>query len=68
MAIERSSFTKREKEILTLYATGIKHQNIADKLNISLFTMRTHWRNIKKKSNIKTVVDVIQYINKHNIK
>lgn len=61
--MEKENFTKREIEVLKIYATGKSHQQIANELNISLFTLRTHWRNIKKKSEIKNIVDVINYIN-----
>ncbi len=60
------SLTKIEKEVMTIYAKGQSHQKTADELNISLFTFRTHWRNIKKKSDIKTLVDVITYVNQHH--
>jgi DNA-binding CsgD family transcriptional regulator len=60
------SLTKREKEVLVVYAMGKSHLETAKELNISLFTFRTHWRNIKKKSDIKTLVDVITYVNQHH--
>ncbi|MGB0891918.1 MAG: response regulator transcription factor [Flavobacteriaceae bacterium] len=60
-------FTKRELDVLIAYSKGLSHQKTADELNISLFTFRTHWRNIKNKSNIKNIADVIRYVNKfHN--
>tara|TARA_B100000809_G_C15120264_1_gene524017 strand:+ start:2213 stop:2341 length:129 start_codon:yes stop_codon:yes gene_type:complete len=37
-----SSFTKREKEVLVVYAQGKSHQKTADELNIVLFNFRTH--------------------------
>lgn len=63
-AIHRfNSLSKREKEIFQLFAEGIKHQEIADQLFISLHTVRTHWRNIKKKLDIKSFRDVTLYSN-----
>jgi DNA-binding CsgD family transcriptional regulator len=35
-------FTKREKEVLVVYAKGKSHLERAKELNISLFTFRTH--------------------------
>jgi DNA-binding CsgD family transcriptional regulator len=58
--------TKREKEVLVVYAKGKSHLETAKELNISLFTFRTHWRNIKNKSSIKNMVDVINYVNNNN--
>ncbi len=63
--MDKYHFTKREKDVLILYAQGKKHQEIADELCISLHTMRTHWRNIKNKSDIKNMADVFQYVNHH---
>ncbi len=41
--------TKREQEILALLVNGKKLQEIAKLLFISVYTARTHWRNIKTK-------------------
>ncbi len=41
--------TKREQEVLTLLVNGKKLQEIAKQLFISVYTARTHWRNIKIK-------------------
>lgn len=56
-----NSLTKREREILFLYAQGIKHQAISEQLYISLYTVRTHWRNIKRKLQIISFKDIIKY-------
>ena len=44
--------TKRERQILHLYAKGHSFLKITDGLNISSHTVRTHWRNVKRKLNI----------------
>jgi LuxR family transcriptional regulator of csgAB operon len=44
-----SNLTKREAEILAQVAVGDSNQEIADKLNISPHTVRTHIYNIFKK-------------------
>ncbi len=56
-----SSLTVREQQILFLYASGIKHREISSQLCISLYTVRTHWRNIKRKLEIKSFKDIMQY-------
>ena len=45
----RESLSLREKEVLEWLAKGYRYQEIADKLFISLETVRTHIRNIYEK-------------------
>lgn len=56
-----SSLTKREREVLAQYATGKNYKEISEQLFISVFTVKTHWRNIKKKLEINSFNDVIKY-------
>lgn len=58
-----SSLTKREREILKLRSKGKTPQEIAIQLFLSIHTIRTHWKNIKRKLNIKSFNDVIKYGN-----
>jgi len=44
--------TKRERQILHLYSKGYSFLKITDDLKISSHTVRTHWRNVKRKLNI----------------
>lgn len=53
LANKYALLTKREKQVFKMSSQGLKHQNIAHKLDISLFTVRTHWRNAKEKLNVK---------------
>lgn len=57
------SLTKREVEVLRLYAQGIKLSEIADYLCISELTARTHWKNIKRKLNTKSQKEAIMIAN-----
>ena len=57
------SLTKREKEISHLIATGINSSEIADKLNISLYTVKAHRRNIYKKTNCNKLSAFISFMN-----
>jgi len=67
--IERySTLTKREKEILKLYSSGQKPKEISDQLFISLHTVKTHWRNIKKKLQINSFNDIVKYTKAFDLK
>ncbi len=57
------SLTQREKEVFEFYANGTTLKEIADKLFLSEFTVRTHWRNIKKKLKIQNLSDIVDYRN-----
>ena len=60
--IKFQSLTTREKEILLKYAHGHNADTIAKTLNISIFTVRTHWRNIKQKLKINSLVDATKFL------
>lgn len=47
------SLTEREKEILALIASGLSNKDIADKLVLSLHTVKNHVRNIIQKLAVK---------------
>ncbi|NME69368.1 LuxR C-terminal-related transcriptional regulator [Flammeovirga aprica] len=51
--------TKREKEIVQYKLQGKAPKEIADLMNISINTVRTHWKNIKKKINVKSSINVV---------
>lgn len=63
-----SSLTKREKEILIFYSKGKSPKQISEELFLSIQTVRTHWRNIKRKLNIKTFNDTIKFTRAFNSK
>jgi len=51
--------TRREKEVLTLIASGLTNQDIADKLFISCTTVDTHRKNLLLKFEAKNVAVLI---------
>lgn len=57
------SLTQREKEVFSLYANGQGFKDIAEELFLSEFTVRTHWRNTKKKLAIRSLADISNYKN-----
>jgi DNA-binding CsgD family transcriptional regulator len=52
-------FTKRETELIQLMAEGLTSIEISEKLVISIHTVNTHRKNIMKKSDCKTVSQLI---------
>ena len=48
-----ASLTPTEVRVATMIKNGLTSQEIADKLYISLHTVKTHRRNIRKKLNVK---------------
>lgn len=53
--------SQREITILKLIVRGLTHQEIADKLFLSIHTVNTHRKNINKKLGIKTVSGLSVY-------
>ena len=51
--------TEREKEIAILIINGMNNNEIACQLNISLYTVTTHRKNIYKKLSVSTVSQLI---------
>lgn len=53
------SLTAREQEILSLIIKGLKNQEMADELCVSLRTIEVHRSNLMKKLGVTRVVDLI---------
>jgi len=53
--------TDREKTILRLLAEGNSNKHVARELDISVRTVETHRRNIKRKLNVKTSAGLVKY-------
>jgi two-component system response regulator NreC len=53
--------TAREREILHLLAGGKSNKEIATLLQLSLFTVETHRRNLQEKLNLHSLAEVILY-------
>lgn len=52
------SLTEREKDVARLVSQGVLNKNIADKLNVSLNTVKTHRSNCFAKLGVKTAVEL----------
>ncbi|HCY73461.1 MAG TPA: DNA-binding response regulator, partial [Rikenellaceae bacterium] len=57
----------REKEILVKVAQGKLNKEIADELNLSVYTVMTHRKNITKKTGIRTVAGLVVYAMLNNL-
>ena len=64
---KQALLTKREKEVLTLFAEGYSNIDIADKLYISVRTVESHKNHIMQKFELKSVVDLVKFAIKNGI-
>jgi len=59
--------SKREIEILKMFADGYINKEIADRLFISIRTVESHKNHIMQKLNLKTQVELVKFAIKHNL-
>lgn len=57
----RVLLSQREREVLTLVAVGYTHQQIADRLNLSVKTVETYRSRLTEKLNLRTRADLVRY-------
>ncbi len=55
------ALSPREKEILVCVAKGLLNKEIADQLNLSIYTVITHRKNITRKTGIRSVAGLTVY-------
>jgi DNA-binding NarL/FixJ family response regulator len=55
--------TKRERQVIDLVADGLTNKEIAQKLNISTFTVKSHVHNILEKLALHTRMQIVKYSN-----
>lgn len=58
---EAARLSERESEIVSLMGRGMKAQEIAEALSISIHTVYTHRKNIMRKLNVGSAAEVILY-------
>jgi DNA-binding NarL/FixJ family response regulator len=63
----RLNLTFREVEIIRLICQGLSSEQIAEQLNLSIETIKTHRKNIYFKLNISKVADLIQFAIKQGL-
>ena len=64
---KESLLSKREIEVLRLFAEGMTNQEIADKLFISIRTVESHKNHIMARLELKTTVDLVKFAIRNNI-
>lgn len=65
---EKNSLSPREKEVVQLTGKGLRNKEIAQQLNISETTVKTHLNRIFQKLNLKARSELISYaIKNHDI-
>lgn len=57
----------RENEVMKLYCQGLKADEIAERLFISIETVRTHKRNSLQKTKLNSVTEFMAFANKNQI-
>lgn len=62
-----SSLTKRELEIATLVADGLRNKEIAQRLYIEIQTVKNHIHNILEKLNMKNRDEITRYLHDSHI-
>jgi two-component system, NarL family, response regulator NreC len=55
------TLTPREREILQMIAEGQANKDVANKLNLSLYTVETHRGNILQKLGLRSAAEVVLY-------
>ena len=59
--IKKVSMTKQEREIVLLLAEGITNKEIAQKLNLSAYIVKSHVHNILEKMILNTQIQIAMY-------
>ena len=65
--IDDKFLTEREKDIILLILYGKNKKEIADKLNISISTVKTNVEKIYRKFNVHNKAELIIYLIKNKI-
>ncbi len=55
------TLTMREREIFQLLAEGLKNQELADRLHVSVKTVETHRAHVMEKLNLNNIAELVKY-------
>ncbi len=64
---EKAFLSPREMDVLREIMNGLKSAEIAEKLNLSHFTVNTHRKNLMKKAGVNNVSQLISWVNEKGI-
>lgn len=64
---KENQLSKRELEVLRLFAEGYSNQEIADKLFISIRTVESHKNHIMQRLELKSSVDLVKFAIRNNM-
>lgn len=64
---ERETLTSREQTVLLQLAQGKSNKEVANELNISVRTVETHRKNIKRKLGISSTAGLTRYAIEHGV-
>ena len=67
VAMSNHELTRRETAVLIEVARGLSNKEIASRLNVSVFTVTTHRKNIVRKTGIKSVAGLTVYAMLNNL-
>jgi DNA-binding CsgD family transcriptional regulator len=67
MLLTGNIFSNREFEIIKMVSEGLNSEQIAKKLFLSVYTIETHRRNIIKKSNKSSIIELILDLKKRGL-
>ena len=60
LATNKINITIREKEVLYLIAYECTSREIADKMHLSVETIRTHRKNLLRKMNVRNIAGLVR--------
>ncbi|MDB5241104.1 MAG: DNA-binding response regulator [Spirosoma sp.] len=64
---QRLNLTFREVEVIRLIKEGLNNDQIADRIHLSVETVKTHRKNIHFKLGISKVTDLVQFAIRHGL-
>jgi len=65
--LKQFQLTKREVELLQFIKQNYTNQQMAEHLNLSIYTVETHRKNIMQKLNLKNPVELTRFIMQYNL-
>ena len=65
-ALASAHLTEREREVVTLIAAGLSNKEIARRLDIALYTVKSHVRNVMDKLALHTRLQISAYAHDHD--